>query len=179
MQYATQTAAFAKVDNRMHLIIGIDPGKTAAIACINLNGSIVCLKSERLAGYKWFVEVIKKNGIPVLVAFDKKSPNSIVRKLSATFNAAIYVPKGDLTVAKKKNISSESSISNLHERDALASALSAYYYYANKFNQAERLAREKGYTESDYIDHIKAMIVKKYSIDEAMHGKKANRSKML
>ncbi|MGC8710683.1 MAG: DUF460 domain-containing protein [Candidatus Micrarchaeia archaeon] len=175
MRCAIQTAQCAKVDRIKYLIIGIDPGKTAAIACIDLKGGIVCLASERLAGYKWFVETIKKHGVPVLVAFDKKSPDSLVRKISATFGAAIYVPKGDMAVAKKKKVSADSSISNLHERDALASALSAYYAYANKFNQAERLAREKGYSE---IEYIKAMVVKKYSIDEALRGKKANRSKI-
>ena len=58
-------------------------------------------------------------------------------------------------------------VSNLHERDALTAAFTAYNSYSNKLNQVERMAREEGI---DSIDEIKALVIKKSSFKEARLG---------
>ncbi|MGC8662429.1 MAG: DUF460 domain-containing protein [Candidatus Micrarchaeia archaeon] len=160
----------------MNIIVGIDPGKTSALACMSLDGNILCLTSKKLAGLMWFVETIEKYGTPVLVSFDKKNSDNMVKKLAAIFGTQIYLPKADISVEKKKKMSEGLNFSNLHERDALVSAITAYNSYSNKFNQAERLAKEKNF---DDVEKLKVMIVKKYSIDEAIKGKPAGRVKKL
>jgi predicted RNase H-like nuclease (RuvC/YqgF family) len=51
-------------------------------------------------------------------------------------------------------------------------AISAYRAYSNKFNQIEHIAQRNMY---ENIDEIKAKVVGRYSISEAIGNKKANR----
>lgn len=157
-----------------HIIVGIDPGKTAAIACIDLEGRALHIESARFAGFNWFVDKIKEVGIPVLIASDKKNSTAAIDKIGAAFGARIFSPEQDISVTNKEMITSKFSFSNIHERDALSAALTAYKAYSRKFNQAERLAREKSF---DDIDKLKSMIVKKYSMHETMENKKAGKRK--
>jgi len=156
----------------MYLIVGIDPGKTAALACLDMQGKLVCLTSRKLAGIEWFIDTIRKLGTPVIVSFDKKNSDKTIRKIAAVFGAQIYLPKTDISVERKKKMTESINVANLHERDALVSAITAYNAYSNKFKQAERLAKENNFNK---IDYLKALIVKKYSIDEAIKGKKSGR----
>ncbi len=150
--------------------MGIDPGKTAAIACLDLDGRVARLATGRFAGLQWFIEQIKVTGLPVVIAGDKKRPDSLVEKLATIFDAVLFVPGSDISVEKKKNIVSGAA-SNLHERDALAAATIAYNSYAGKLRQAERLAKQS----NAETDHVKAMVIKKYSVYEVLNNKNAGR----
>lgn len=153
-----------------HLIVGIDTGKTAAVACLDLNGGVVRLTTGRFVGLEWFVDTIKETGSPVIIAGDKKRPDSLVEKLAAIFDAVLFVPQTDISVMKKKGLTAH-RFANPHERDALAAAATAYNYYVGKLRQAERIAREK---EAD-VDKVKAMVIKKYSVYEAITNRNAGR----
>ncbi len=153
-----------------HLIVGIDPGKTAAIACLDLDGNVTRLATARFAGLQWFVDEIARAGTPVIIAGDKKRPDSLVEKLASIFDAALFVPVTDISVLKKKDLTGN-GFSNLHERDALAAARTAYRAYAGKLRQAERLALA-GNAESE---RVKAMVIRKYSVHEAITHKEAGR----
>lgn len=155
-----------------HLIVGIDAGKTAAVACIDLDGNVVKLATGRFVGLDWFVDVIKSTGQPVMISGDKKKPNSLVEKLSTIFDAVLFVPGVDISVEKKKSVA-RVKFENLHERDALAAAMIAYNAHAGKLRQAERQARESK-TSAD-ADRVKAMVIKKYSVHEAISMKRAGR----
>jgi len=157
----------------MYLIVGIDPGKTAAIACLDMQGRLLFLSSKKLAGIGWFVDTVKTIGTPVIISFDKKNSGKTIRKLAAIFGAKVYLPKSDVSVDKKKKMTENVNISNLHERDALVSAMMAYNAHANKFKQAERLAKERNFDKRDYL---KALVVKRYSIDEVIKGKRSGRA---
>ncbi|MCL5239705.1 MAG: DUF460 domain-containing protein [Candidatus Marsarchaeota archaeon] len=146
-----------------HLIVGIDPGKTAAVACLDLDGNVAKLATGRFAGLQWFVDEITKTGSPVVIAGDKRRPDSLVEKLASIFDAALFVPSTDISVEKKKGLTAH-GFANLHERDALAAARTAYRAYAGKLRQAERLAMRSN-AESE---HVKAMVIKKYSVHEAV-----------
>ncbi|MCL5100661.1 MAG: hypothetical protein M1122_01770 [Candidatus Marsarchaeota archaeon] len=60
----------------------------------------------------------------------------------------------------------------MHERDAMSAAMSAYNKYANKINQAENMAKETGMSD---VDTVKALVIKKHSVYEALIGKKSRR----
>ncbi|MGC9129427.1 MAG: DUF460 domain-containing protein [Candidatus Micrarchaeia archaeon] len=160
----------------MYLIVGIDPGKTAAVACLDLEGRLICVSSKELAGIEWIVDTIRSYGTPILIGFDKKDSDKTIKKIAAIFGAQLYLPKSDISVERKKKMSENLSTANLHERDALVSALIAYNAYSNKFKQAERLAKEKNFSK---VEEVKALVVKKYSISEAIAGKKSGRLKKL
>ncbi len=156
----------------MHLIVGIDTGKTSALACLDLNGRIVLLKTKRFAGMAWFVENMNLAGTPVVIAGDKKRANALIAKMAAIFDAALYTPREDISVNVKKEYRYEGKTANLHERDALTAAMTAYNAYANKLMQVEHLARERGVAN---VDGIKAAVIKKNSFHEAAEGKKTGR----
>lgn len=152
-----------------HIIVGADSGKTSAIACLDLDGKLICLKTRRFAGTGWFVENIRSAGRPVIIAGDKKKPGSMLCELSTIFDAVLFLPGSDLSVEKKKQIAQ--GFENFHERDALAAAITAFNTYAGKLRQADRLAKQSGANADD----IKAMVIRKYSVHEAISGKIAGR----
>jgi len=157
-----------------HIIVGVDPGKTAAIACIDLEGNPVYIDYSRFVGFDWFVDRIKSAGTPVIIASDKKNSTHVINKLAAAFGSKVFVPKEDISVRRKEEAIAGKKISNLHERDALVAALTAYNSYSHKFQQAEKLARKTSY---ENIDMLKAMVVKKYSMHDVINEKKAGKRK--
>lgn len=151
-----------------YLIVGVDPGKTAALAFLDLHGEVLYLTSKRFAELSWFVDTIRSVGSPVVVASDKKNPNRLVTELASVFDAVLFAPGSDVLVSKKKDITRDIPVENLHERDALSAAKIAYFHYANTLNKAERNARTKNYSD---IDRLKALVLKHNSMSEVMAGK--------
>lgn len=161
-------------DGPMHLIVGIDPGKTSAIACLDLNGRLVHSAHRANAGLAWIVSSIRMVGTPSIIATDKRRGTETVKKVNAYFNSRIYSPPEDIGKEQKLDASRRSSLKDRHERDAYAAAESAYRAFRNKLLQAEHIARQSSVAAAD-LDRIKAKVLDRYSIDEAIHDKKANR----
>ncbi|MCL5100660.1 MAG: DUF460 domain-containing protein [Candidatus Marsarchaeota archaeon] len=44
----------------MYIIVGVDTGKTSAIACVDLSGRLVFTSTRRFGGIEWFVVSINK-----------------------------------------------------------------------------------------------------------------------
>ncbi len=154
-----------------HLIVGIDTGKTLAFACLDLDGRLVFSDHIASQGVEWLISELGKRGIPSVISCDRE-PNDIVRKVASAFNAKIYHPKNELTIDQKMEIAKPLGIRNPHERDACAAAVKAYNSYANKLKQAEHAARTSGV---ENVDVIKAKVIERFSIDEAITNRKANR----
>ena len=156
----------------MYLIVGIDTGKTCGLACLDLNGHLVFSEHRLFGGSEWLINTINSIGTPVITASDKPEPSQLVRKVNAAFNARLFCPERDFRLEAKKSIARNTSIKDPHERDAYAAAITAYKSYANKFQQAEHLAQQRNYGNAE---EIKAKIVGKYSMSEALEKRKANR----
>jgi hypothetical protein len=156
----------------MDIIVGIDTGKTCGIACIDFNGRLVAHTHGRFAGMEWIVSEIRKAGVPAVVASDKPMPSEIIKRVNAAFNARLYAPECEASADEKRASTRQADIRDIHERDAYFAAMSAYHAFSNKLKQAERIASENGVAD---IDGIKAKVLRKYSISEAMTGKVANR----
>lgn len=153
----------------LHLIVGIDTGKTLAYACLDLNGDFIYAAHKASHGVGWLISDIEKRGVPSIVTCDRE-PNDIVRKVAAAFHSRLLYPKRELSIAQKREITEPFGIRNPHERDACSAAVKAYNSYSNKLKQAERIA--KGNSE---MDLIKAKIIQKHSIEEAISKKEAHR----
>ncbi len=157
----------------MHLIVGIDTGKTAAVVCLDLNGSVVHASHAAGEGINWIVSTIRSAGVPDVIATDKPDTGSeIIRKVNAAFNSTLYYPRKNILLREKKIIAKARSIKNPHERDAYVAALKAYNAYSNKLHQVERLGRQRNV---DDIDALKSKVIHRYSIDEAVTNRKAHR----
>ena len=156
----------------MHMIVGIDPGKTIAVACISLDGRFLGCAHKKFADDGWVVSTIEKHGTPSIIATDKKRIGEEIRKINAIFSSRIFAPEKDLTVEEKRLLTKSANIYNQHELDAYAAAVKAYNTYSSKLKQAEHKSRAAGISSTDLI---KAKVIAKYSISEAMLNKKSNR----
>ncbi len=150
--------------NMTYIIVGIDSGKRAAVACLDLDGKPVFVSNGTFVGLEWFVEKIRGAGTPVIIASDKKKPNKLPSKLSAIFGAILFSAGYDIGVKRKQELAHRYGISNLHERDAMSAAVAAYNAYQNKLKQAGVFARNNNLQDPD---KIKAMVIRRYSMHEA------------
>ena len=157
---------------KMHTIVGIDPGTTTAVAVLDLSGNLLGISSRKEWSHSDVIDYVLSFGKPVVVATDKSNPPEFVSKLKASFNAVLYTPKEDMSVEKKKNLASKYRTANDHERDALAAAIEAFNSYKSKF-----LNIEKRIPAGVDVDAIKAGIIKGLTLRELLVKKKEEKPK--
>jgi predicted RNase H-like nuclease (RuvC/YqgF family) len=151
-------------------ILGIDPGTTAAICLLSLNGKIHFLKSAKSLTRADIIREVYEHGIPILIAADVDKEPHFVKKVASTLNVNLFTPNRPIPVAEKNEIAREFSemkkIRNAHERDALTAAIYAYRSILPKLEQIDRKIRE----EQLSIDrnHLKALVIKGTPINEAI-----------
>ena len=123
---------------RDHVLVGIDPGTTTAVAIVGLDGGVLDVLSTRTADTAAVIEWIIERGRPVVVAADVEPMPSTVEKIRRSFSAAGWVPERDLPVDQKQHRTREEGYENDHERDALAAALHAFDEYEDTFERVGR-----------------------------------------
>ena len=124
---------------RDHVLVGIDPGTTTAVAICGLDGTVLDALSTRTADTAEVIEWIIERGRPVVVAADVTPMPSTVEKIRRSLAAADWVPENDLPVDEKQHRTRKEGYDNDHERDALAAALFAFDAFEERF---ERIARK-------------------------------------
>jgi len=122
---------------RDHVVVGVDPGTTTAIALVGLDGELLDVYSSRTVDAAGVTEWIVERGRPIVVAADVTPMPETVEKLRRSFSAAGWTPEHDLAVDVKQHRTRDEGYDNDHERDAMAAALSAYDDHADQF---ERIA---------------------------------------
>jgi len=120
---------------RDHVLVGVDPGTTTAVAVVGLDGESLDLLSTRTADTSEVIEWVVERGRPVVVAADVTPMPETVEKLRRSFDAAGWTPERDLPVDEKQHRTREEGYDNDHERDALAAALSAYDDHEDQFDR--------------------------------------------
>lgn len=151
-------------------ILGIDPGSTAAICLLPLNGQNPFLLSGKSLTRADIIREVYERGIPVVVATDVNPVPNFVKKIASTLNAELFVPKKEIPVADKQEIAREfsdgSRIRNAHERDALTAAVYAYRSLLPKLEQIDRKVKE----EQLVIDRnqLKALVIRGTPMAEAI-----------
>ncbi|WP_122088063.1 DUF460 domain-containing protein [Halalkalicoccus subterraneus] len=124
---------------RDHVLVGIDPGTTTAVAIVGIDGEVLDVLSTRTADTAAVIEWIIERGRPFVVAADVRPMPNTVEKIRRSFDAASWVPGTDLPVDEKQHRTRKEGYDNDHERDALAAALFAYDDHEEQF---ERVARK-------------------------------------
>jgi predicted RNase H-like nuclease (RuvC/YqgF family) len=122
---------------RDHVVVGIDPGTTTAVALVGLDGTVFDVWSSRTADTADVVERIVEGGRPVVVAADVTPMPETVEKIRRSFDAAGWTPDTDLPVDEKQHRTREEAYDDDHQRDAMAAALFARDAHADQF---ERIA---------------------------------------
>ncbi len=139
--------------------MGIDPGIYTAFAALDLNGELVASGCEKEASDERMVEIIRKVGVPSLIASDVNPPPGFVQKVAARFNVRLFYPPRSLTQEEKKQVGG--FIDDVHIRDAYGAAIKAYHNYENRLRQIERMdtALDK--------DLLKHMVLQGHSLHNA------------
>ena len=123
------------VTRRDHVIVGIDPGTTTAVALTDLDGSVLDVWSSRTADTAEVIEWIVEHGRPVVVAADVEPMPETVEKIRRSFDAGGWIPERDLSIDRKLHRTREEAYDNDHERDAMAAALFAYDAHEDQFDR--------------------------------------------
>jgi predicted RNase H-like nuclease (RuvC/YqgF family) len=121
-----------------HVIVGVDPGTTTAVAIVGLDGELLDVLSTRTADTAAVTEWIVERGRPVVVAADVTPMPETVEKLRRSFDAAGWAPERDLPVDTKQHRTREEGYDNDHERDAMAAALFAFDHHEDQFDRVAR-----------------------------------------
>jgi len=120
---------------RDHVIVGVDPGTTTAVALVGLDGEVLDVHSSRTVDAADVTEWIVERGRPIVVAADVTPMPETVEKLRRSFSAAGWTPDRDLAVDVKQHRTREEAYDNDHERDAMAAALGAYDDHEDQFDR--------------------------------------------
>ncbi|MEF8773970.1 MAG: DUF460 domain-containing protein [Halobacteriales archaeon] len=123
---------------RDHVVVGIDPGTTTAVALVDLDGRVLDVHSTRTADTAAVVEWIIERGRPVVVAADVTPMPDTVEKIRRSFDAGGWTPPADLPVDEKQHRTRNEAYDNDHERDALAAALFAHDDHDDQFARIAR-----------------------------------------
>lgn len=118
----------------MHpVIVGIDPGTTAAFAVLSFDFRLLVVRSKKNYPMSEMISDIYKHGNPVLVGTDKKDLPNFIKEFSQKTGAKPFSPGYDTKKGEKSHLVKIKKFSkyvkNDHETDALASAIYAYNDY--------------------------------------------------
>ncbi|MBX0295643.1 DUF460 domain-containing protein [Haloarcula nitratireducens] len=120
---------------RDHVVVGVDPGTTTAVAIVGLDGEVLDVYSSRTSDRADVIEWIIERGRPVVLAADVTPMPETVEKFRRSFDAAGWEPERDLPVDEKKHRTREERYENDHERDAMAAALYAFDHHESQFDR--------------------------------------------
>ncbi|MGB9719010.1 MAG: DUF460 domain-containing protein [Candidatus Anstonellales archaeon] len=139
----------------------MDPGLYTAVVALDLKGNVVLKFVNRDVGEKEVVRIIRKTGIPSIIATDVSPPPHLVEKIAARFNAKLFSPPRSMMQQEKDEIAKE--IQDSHLRDAYAATMKAYREYANRLRQIDKLNLDE-----EKKDRIKHMIIQGIRADTAI-----------
>lgn len=123
------------------IIVGLDPGTTAAIAIYNIETNrIEFLHSSKNLKEQKIIEKIIDKGKPVLIATDKAKTPSTISSIAKSLGISVYNPDKDLATESKKKIGTGN---NSHEIDASAAAKKAYKNNRDKINKVSEISEQE------------------------------------
>jgi predicted RNase H-like nuclease (RuvC/YqgF family) len=121
------------------IIVGYDPGTTAALAIIDTRGEILFVKSKRGFKKNEIIDEITKRGKPIIMAGDRFPLSKKLEKLASSLGCKTFHPYESLSVAEKIELvrDLDEKLKDEHERDALASAIRVFKSYKKLFQKVE------------------------------------------
>ncbi|MDY6776801.1 MAG: DUF460 domain-containing protein [Candidatus Nanohaloarchaea archaeon] len=138
-------------------IVGIDPGTTAAVAVLDLEGDLRDYTSRKNFSKDRMIQFIVENGNPLIVAADVSPAPSRVEEIASNMGSVLYSPEEDLESGYKEELSSEFHVrEDSHVRDALAAAEYARRKHRNDLEGVRRRVREEeiGESFSDVVELV-------------------------
>ncbi|MHA1596144.1 MAG: DUF460 domain-containing protein [Candidatus Asgardarchaeia archaeon] len=171
-----EKGVFEAIRKGRPMIVGIDPGITTGVACIDLSGNILLLKSGKELSKSEILKEFLSVGRPVLVCSDVHPAPSFVEKIASTMKVPVYTSGKILSSSEKRRIVEEFInkydktivVKSPHERDALAAAIKAFMNFRNKFQKVDdKISKERIPVSPD---EVKAMVMMGQSISDAIRS---------
>lgn len=149
------------------LIAGIDIGLHTGLALLDLEGNLICLKTQDSAKTSELINLLMDYGNVIAISVDRQIPSKNARKIASSLSAKLILPSKNMTKKKKrilvsKFLKNEKIRINSHERSALASAIFAYKKFKprlkklkdklDKTKQMDKyeMVRDKIFTEKNF-----------------------------
>ena len=129
------------------LIAGIDPGTTVGYAIIDTNGNVLKLRSSKQLELNSLIEEIVMHGSVLAIGTDKGKVPGLIEKAAARTGARVILPKEDLQVSEKDEITHGWKTANSHEKDALAAALFAHKELEPLLQRIRKTLESEGRTD--------------------------------
>jgi uncharacterized protein len=123
---------------RDHVLVGIDPGTTTAVAIVSLEGEVLDVWSSRTSDTADVIEWIVERGRPIVVAADVTPMPETVEKFRRSFDAAGWTPGADVPIDEKQHRTRDHPYDDDHQRDAMAAALYAFDAHEDQFGRIDR-----------------------------------------
>ena len=111
------------MNSKSEFVVGIDIGLTSAICLVDKNLNVIFLKSKREYKKSEMIDDILKFGKPLLICCDVPKVPKGVLKIAKSLGVKVFHPKYFVDEEKKRRITSKYNYNNVHERDALFSAI--------------------------------------------------------
>ena len=152
---------------RKQLIVGIDPGTTAAYAVLDVEGKVLAVKSSKQFSLDRMIEETTGMGTPLIVGTDRKKCPGMINKYAAKTGAVKAVPEYDVPETEKNAMTREFSAGNSHQKDALAAAMVAHRQYEPLLKRIDKTLRKEGKQQA--AERVKKVVItKKISIKKAL-----------
>src|SRR3989338_511882 len=154
------------MESKKLLIVGIDPGVTAAYAALDIEGKLLKLYSSKQLELNNIISETIELGKVVLVGTDKAKAPNLAEAFTTKVGARAINPNEDLKVKEKRRMTSDYNFGDEHQGDALASALFAHKQMKPLLDKIDHFAEQN--KKQDIKDRIKELVItKKISIKSA------------
>lgn len=141
------------------LIIGIDPGTTLGYAILDDKGEFISSGSGKNMFMSELINNIIYFGKPLIMGCDKNPAPSFNEKLAVKLGAKLSYPRQDLLVKEKKELINKYNAKlNVHEQDALASAVFAFEKHKNFIEKINRFLKK--HNKEDLEEDIKLIMMR-------------------
>lgn len=140
------------------LIIGIDPGTTAAYAVLDLEGNLIKSNSAKEFSLPSMISEIIKLGKPIITGTDVSPAPSFVEDFAIKTGSKLIDPEKDLTTNEKKALKANIKTKNIHESDALASALYALKVIKPLLDKTDKVLKKE--KKQEKADQVKELVIK-------------------
>lgn len=126
-------------------IIGIDPGTTAAVAVLDLEGNLVDYKSTKNFSKDQIIQFIISHGKPLILGTDVSPLPSLLEDIASNMGAIRSVPSEDLQSAYKDRLTDRFDVdrADAHAIDAIAAAEYAYREYGDRIDTVRHRAEQE------------------------------------
>jgi predicted RNase H-like nuclease (RuvC/YqgF family) len=139
------------------LIVGIDPGTTAAYSILDISGKVIKTGSKKEFPLSELISEVIKYGKPLIVGCDKNPAPEFVEKFATKVGAKLIVPGKDILVEEKKELTKDIETANMHELDALASSLYAFKSIKPLLDKIDRFLAEG--KKQNIADEVKEIVL--------------------